>query len=157
MSYNSATNSVLAYHSKTGASTSWQLVGMTSMTLSGNYLAGLATTRGQSGSTVQFKLDKFQVNGTAFRLSDAGLDFQTTAYPNPYGDQLNFRLEGLLTDASVRLLDLSGREVLRRSAIYQGPTGSHEGVLDASHLAPGMYFLEVTAHDERKLVKVMKR
>ena len=157
LSYSSATNSILAYHSNTGASTSWKLVGMTSMTLSGNYLAGLATTRGQSGNMVQFKLDKFKVNGTAFRLADAGLDFQATVFPNPFENQLGYRLEGLLTEATVRLLDLQGRQVAVATLDPNVATGGEEGVFNTSHLAPGMYFLEVIAHGERKLVKVVKR
>ena len=73
-------------------------------------------------------------------------------------DQLTYRLEGGEGETSVRLLDMAGRTI-RRVTIYRDPTdgGLHEGLMNTSEIAAGIYFLEVKTATERKLVKVVKR
>lgn len=157
LTYDNATHTILAYYSRSGVSTSWQLVGISALTLPTNYLAGMATTRGQSGNTVLFRLDNLQIDGTSLRLSASPMIFHAAAYPNPFGDRLSYRLEGLQTDATVRLLDLNGRVIAVEVLDSNASTVGSEGVLDTSQLASGMYLLEVRANGERKLVKVVKR
>ena len=144
----------MAYQSTSGAATSWQLVGTTFAALPGSYMAGIAASKGQTGGTTPIKLDNFKVDGTAFRLSDAGLNFSLEAFPNPFGNQLSYRLEGVYGEAQVRLLDMTGRVVTIVETLESNVSTM---VVNTSELAAGMYLLEVTANGERKLVKVVKR
>lgn len=76
-----------------------------------------------------------------------------TAYPNPViGDVVNIRFEAVRTIESVRLLDLTGREVLRREQL-----GAVSGLrLELRDLPAGTYLLQVKAVGEvaavRKLI-----
>ena len=127
---------------------------MTSLTLPSSYMAGIAASKGQTGGTTPIKFDNFKVDGTAFRLSDAGLDFSLEAFPNPFGNQLNYRLAGVYGDAQVRLLDMTGRVI---SVEMLGPNVSTTAVINTTEMPAGLYLLEVTANGERKLAKVVKR
>jgi hypothetical protein len=58
---------------------------------------------------------------------------QLEVYPNPAADALFFRLKGATAESQVTLLDLTGKEVLKRSI-----AGS--SALDVHELASGLYF-----------------
>lgn len=65
------------------------------------------------------------------------------AYPNPFASRLRIAVEGgAPTERTITLFDLLGRTVLRETK-----AGSESGVstwvLDTTHLAPGLYMLQV--------------
>ena len=158
LSYISATNTVTAYQSRTGIPTSWELVGTTFMTLPSTFEAGLAASKGATGGTKTFTFDNFSINGSSLRLSDAMNHVVIVAYPNPFRDELGYRLEGVEGDATVRLLDMTGRVVHCDAINHAAIVGrNNEGTLNTAEIAAGIYFLEVRAGNERKLVKVVKQ
>ena len=156
---------VIGYYSQNG--TVWEYVGTANFDVAPcDYGAGLVASKGATGATKTFTFDNFTVNGVApnagpprlAQASDAMNHVAIVTYPNPFGNELSYRLEGVEGEATVRLLDMAGRTI-RRVTIYRDPTngGLHEGLMNTSEIAAGIYFLEVRAGDERKLVKVVKR
>ena len=153
-------NNVVAYYSRQG--TVWEYVGSTILDYSCRYEAGLATSKGAGGGVKVFSYDNFSLNGVAPtppppRLTvPQTVELTLTAYPNPFADRLSYRLEGVAGAAHVRLLDMTGR-VTRDVQTFDPNVSHHEGVLNTSEIAAGIYFLEVKTATERKLVKVIKK
>ena len=67
-----------------------------------------------------------------------------TAYPNPVNDKLTITGAG---DFKYRCTDLLGREFLKGEAIEE---------INVSDLPAGIYFLEITAHNSVKKLKLVK-
>ena len=152
---------VVGYYSQNG--TVWEYVGTASFEkASCGYSAGLAASKGATGATKTFTFDNFMVNGVApdadpprlANNSDAMNHVAIVAYPNPFGDQLSYRLEGVEGEATVRLLDMAGRVI---TTVEPLESNGSTAVINTSKIAAGIYFLEVRTADERKLVKVVKK
>ncbi len=158
LSYSSTTHSVVAYQSRTGVSNSWIYVGTTHMMLPGTYEAGIAASKGGTGNPKVFTFDNFSINGTAYRFADSDVMNQVTiiAYPNPFGDQLAFQVEGVAvgTHYQVSLLDLTGRVI---TAVEALDSNASTAVINTQEIAAGIYFLEVRTADARKRIKVVKK
>ena len=155
LSYNQATQMVTAYHSSNGTPTSWQYIGTASMALT-YYRAGMVASKGQTGAPKSFSLDNFSIDGTVYRMAEMPQALSLEAYPNPFGNQLSYRLEGVQGEVALRLFDLTGRTVSVET-LDSNVSTDHEGVIDASGIAPGVYFLEVKTINERQLIKIVKR
>ncbi len=69
-------------------------------------------------------------------------------YPNPAQDELN--ISTLSTDNSIQILNVLGRVVLETAS------NSPMTTLDISHLASGTYYVNVSAGDVTRTVKVIK-
>jgi len=82
--------------------------------------------------------------------TDPGLNVQV--YPNPSADQFTVQLSGAKADlaATVRVLDLQGRELLRRSMM----AGSISNL--GAELKTGMYILEIRQGNESRRVQIIK-
>ncbi len=127
------------------------------------YLSLFSVTSGSTGSAT---FDHISINGTAVRTGTVAprlsASLQVDAIPNPFGNQLTYRLEGVEGEAQVRLLDVTGRvitivETLESAAVETLESNVSTAVINTAEIAAGIYFLEVRAGDERKLVKVVKK
>lgn len=99
-------------------------------------------------------------NGNAFAIrlkmgDQMGLNEENSAivsvYPNPATDEVNFNIEGMTGDIQIRILDLSGKEVL--SATFNE---SSVNAINVNSLAKGVYSIEVKNQENtitRKLIK----
>ncbi len=153
--------SVIGYYSRNG--TVWEYVGTANFDVAPcDYGAGLVASKGAGGGTKTFTFDNFMVNGVTpnagpprlAQASDAMNHVAIVAYPNPFGDQLSYRLEGVEGNATVRLLDMAGRVI---TTVEPLDSNGSTVVINTSEIAAGIYFLEVKTATERKLVKVVKR
>jgi|GEM_PF-3697826 len=70
------------------------------------------------------------------------LDLDFSVYPNPASDQLQLKWVGNGTPLQVKLMDLKGRIFWKKNALEDGPVA-----VDISHLAGGIYLLEVAVPD----------
>ena len=62
-------------------------------------------------------------------------------YPNPAHDQVSISFEGATSnDVTIRLMDASGREMIRRN---ENINGHFDGKLDVRKLSKGIYLIEV--------------
>ncbi len=151
-------NNVTAYYSPNG--TIWEYVGNTIFEAPCRYLAGMATSKGAGGGMKVFSYDNFTINGVSPtppppRLAVAASQkLSVVAFPNPFQDQLSYRLEGVQDKAQVRLLDMTGRVITMVETLDSNVSTM---VINTSEIAVGIYFLEIRTGDERKLVKVVKR
>ena len=147
-------NTVIAYYSRNGSI--WEYVGTASYTTTGRYYAGIAASKGGNGKTKVFTLDNFSVSGTAYRLANTVTEVTLEGYPNPFDQQLSYRLTGVTgNEATVRLMDLTGRLVQSQTIAI---TDSYvEGNLNTREITAGIYLLEVVMEGERKVMKVVKR
>ena len=85
-------------------------------------------------------------NATPFEGLEEEFDMEEiVVYPNPVQDIL--QIKNLPQDASVGLLDVSGRVLIQ---------SVQQSTLDVSSLAPGMYFLRVTNGEESRTIKIKK-
>lgn len=66
-------------------------------------------------------------------------------YPNPASQYLGFRSEGKSSLKQVRIYDISGQLVFRSSHT--------DGLLYLKDWDPGLYFIEATFHDGKKLMR----
>jgi hypothetical protein len=73
-----------------------------------------------------------------------------SVYPNPVGNQLNVRLTGANTEASVVVMDMMGRKVLSGKL-------AADGTFDTSSLKTGNYIVTVTSGAETTTHKVVKQ
>lgn len=76
-------------------------------------------------------------------------------YPNPAQNELNIQFEGMDGNASVKIIDLTGRRVMEKQA--EVTLNQYSGTLDISNLQTGIYQLTITNADKKtistKLVK----
>jgi hypothetical protein len=94
---------------------------------------------------VQTSTASIEYNGNTFYNADALI---TSIYPNPAGNTLNYRIQGLVGPAELSITDLQGRKIM------QSLTKDANSQLNVSSLAPGFYFLRV--QDEEKKTNVVK-
>ena len=145
------------YSSISTDGSTWTLIQQQVAGITGSYLVGLAATINSPGQVVQFEVDNVSINGTSYRLGATEREqLVVTSFPNPFRDQLNYRLEGVEEEAQVRLLDMTGRvvETLDSNVSTIAPS---DGMIRTSEIAAGIYFLEVRTATERKLMKVVKQ
>jgi VCBS repeat-containing protein len=81
-------------------------------------------------------------------------NFELSAYPNPTTSQFNVKLESPdnKTSMTLRVIDLSGKIIEVKRGLMAGQT-FQLGV----NYRPGMYFIELTQGDQRRIVKVVKQ
>lgn len=75
-------------------------------------------------------------NGTG--IGDMGENMQVTLHPNPTGDVLLIELAQPLHQASLRIMDLSGRVLIKQNGL-----SATQHRVDVSDLASGIYLLEL--------------
>lgn len=87
-----------------------------------------------------------------FSLANEGIQF--TATPNPTDGLISLRIAGELTTGStITVLDLSGRELIRRVIIEQ----TNAPRIDLTQLPSGTYLIKLTSGKEVSLQRVVKR
>lgn len=93
------------------------------------------------------------VETVAAPVAAAGL----TVFPNPTNGELTIRLgREMQGKVVVRILDIAGREVYTRQLqLQKGSRQIFLGNIKAKGVSQGMYFLQVTAGEETKSVKVI--
>jgi hypothetical protein len=72
-----------------------------------------------------------------------------TVFPNPASQSMTIHFPSYKNQIHYSISDVSGKKLLDEKIISSGVT---EAKADVSHLAPGLYFLEVNA-DENRIVK----
>jgi hypothetical protein len=72
-----------------------------------------------------------------------------TIYPNPVSNELRFYATQPLAGATIRVLDMMGREVLR--------TRPATNAIDVAHLSKGVYTLLITNNDKTLTQRFVKR
>lgn len=78
------------------------------------------------------------------------------AFPNPTSGNLHLKMENsLFGDFQLRILDVSGKEMLIQSFNKQNISASRE--IDMSLFSSGLYLLEITNADSRGILRVMKK
>jgi hypothetical protein len=78
---------------------------------------------------------------------------QITAYPNPFSDQFILELSAVADEATVQLLDMTGRILLSESV--NGATRARVE-LNTSTLPTGVYALQMLSGDRRTVTTVVK-
>ncbi len=137
----------------------WTIIGTMTAVITGTYEVGIAASAGTPGQVVHYTVDQLSIStGGAPRLGRDAIN-RVSTFPNPVRDELRFRVDGLEGDASIRLIDGTGRVVLfaGRDAMNRVSTTTIEGTFDVREIAAGVYLLEITTQNERQLVKVVKR
>jgi endo-beta-N-acetylglucosaminidase D len=114
-------------------------------TAAGTYTASLTLENGWGKDTQTF--DYVKVEGLGIDENDVEAAYQ--AYPNPFENQvaLEFTTEG---DYEVRVLDLSGREIMLQKLSAQ----AHQVATLCINGAPGTYLVKI--RKGKQLVKVLK-
>jgi hypothetical protein len=80
-----------------------------------------------------------------------------TVLPNPFTDDLDILFGQTQTGkVQVRLLDITGRELVRQQGLQASGTRLHLN-LSASSLSVGVYFLEVSSDNGIRVQKVLKK
>ena len=135
----------------------WTLVMTYPTTLTNPLFLSLFATSSATNGTAT--IDNITLNGSSLRLGEEGpaSGLSVSTFPNPFGKQVSYQVEGLVGDnLSVRLLDMQGRVIHQELMDVEAMT-SYEGTLQTSELAAGMYMLEVRAGAQRILRKVVKQ
>ncbi len=114
----------------------------------GNYVITLTITNACGTATVTNA-----VNGIG--LAENALGRSLSIYPNPTSTSVSVSFSVLGSEASVRLLELSGKEVMRVSKSAAGDVMNME--LNLEKLAGGVYMLEVTSGSMTTMRKVIKK
>jgi len=73
---------------------------------------------------------------------------EISIYPNPVGDEINFKSNGSETVQSVTILDSSGKTVL---------TSPYKNKITVPSLVPGTYFVKLKLKDSEILKKIIKK
>jgi hypothetical protein len=104
----------------------------------------MTTTAARINTSVAEELD----------ITPAATYVDLKAYPNPTTSQFNVKLESLDTKTvmTIRVIDLSGKVIEVKRGLMAGQTFQ----LGANY-RPGMYFIELTQGDQRRIVKVVKQ
>lgn len=109
-----------------------------------------------AGKTFRIAIHNTTAAGNAYMIMDklriasrTGIDnasnINVAIYPNPASDKLNIEGEGI---QMVEMFDVNGRSVL---------TSMHDGQIDISSLANGVYVVRVTAIDGIRTEKIVKK
>lgn len=82
-------------------------------------------------------------------------DLNSKVYPNPNNGRFNVSVDlpAVNGDVQIRVMDLAGRVVLENSTIAQ--QGENDIQLDMSHVAPGIYMLQLRVEGVNKVHKVI--
>lgn len=75
------------------------------------------------------------------------------AFPNPAVNQINIAQLSLSSDMQVRIFSISGQ--LLHSQLIEAFTGQIS--IDISGMPSGMYLIDITAENEKQVIKLMKR
>jgi hypothetical protein len=81
-------------------------------------------------------------------LSDTGFEL----YPNPAGDMITIRGEGLKGIICASVYDIAGREI---NTTYQPATGKIS--LPVAYLSPGMYFISISTNNQSVVMSFVKQ
>ena len=113
----------------------------TSATFSaGSYTVILTVTNGCGTDTASFTQSFSGLNDNAISRS-------LNVYPNPTRHMVNITFDGAsASKATIRLMDASGREVIR---LDENINGRYDGQLDVSRLSKGIYLIEIQSGDLR--------
>ncbi|MGD1846656.1 MAG: T9SS type A sorting domain-containing protein [Salibacteraceae bacterium] len=96
-------------------------------------------------------------SGVADAEATSDKAWTVSAFPNPASDVITVQLDGKLTatQATLRVLDLSGREVLRQNNLVLA-TG-FRNTLEVGHLPAGLYFVVLENELRTEVLRVMKQ
>lgn len=99
--------------------------------------------------------DTLEITYADISLEENVLSQNLKLYPNPAKDVLNVELslEGI-SEVSVRILDMSGKEVLAISNEKKGKLMTES--IDISNLAKGVYMIEVSAEQVKTVRRLVK-
>ncbi len=105
--------------------------------------------------------DNISINGTPLREGSESLnlasEMKVLASPNPFSTHLQVEINGLLQGRNyrLRLLNLLGQEVYKQETEASSATLSQR--ISLGQLPAGAYLLEVSAGDQREVLKVVKQ
>jgi spore germination protein YaaH len=120
------------------------------------YYASVRSTNG-AGLRALADTSNGQVAELSTSASAANIDFNCTAYPNPFAQFVFVQIQlSSTTDVGVRILDASGRIVLQQNST-QLAAGTAFIELNCEKLAAGFYTLEVKAGDKLKQIPLIRR
>lgn len=95
------------------------------------------------------------VTTSGIGLQENILSTTLQVYPNPSNDFINISFDGSASqDATIRLLDLSGREVISNNV--GDINGQYQGAMDIQSLADGIYMLEIESGQLKATRRVIK-
>lgn len=134
---NDSTNKVrLTYMNVTGhpqCVNAYRLAGSLSFMSNTSFLGGIMTqSLGLTGYTAKVDFS----NMVSVPETDADPAVAFSLFPSPVSDVLNLDMDHSLTDFTVRIYDLAGKEILSQKNMRQ---------LDVSALAAGSYMVEIVA------------
>jgi surface protein len=110
---------------------------------------------GQTARTSIINLYNWTITGDASgcrmvssnpRVAEDNLD-RILVYPNPAKDYIKVKHSGSLKDFTIKVIDMAGRVILRKSDAY---------TLDISNLKRGVYFLQVKNGTSKSIHKFIK-
>lgn len=101
-----------------------------------------------------YRLKQIDTDGTSHYSKTVvvrnGGKLEVTVYPNPVYSQLNVRLNGATTDATVVVTDMMGRAVMNGKL-------SMDGSFDVSRLKAGNYIVTISSGGEKTSHKIVKQ
>lgn len=91
----------------------------------------------------------------ATSVNDVNVSANTmTIYPNPASSQINVRFDfGKNATAALAVRDILGKVVYQQD-LGKNLAGEKEFTIDASNFASGLYFVELTANEAKKVARV---
>ena len=101
-------------------------------------------------------IDDININGLVSLYENQWIS-NFSAFPNPSNDQVNisFYNKSNLKDASIRLLDSSGR-LVKSIVVKDFATGNHQIDFSIADIETGWYFIELSSLETKKLIKLVK-
>jgi PKD repeat protein len=109
-----------------------------------------------NGGGNDFFIDNININGLV-SLDENQWISNFSAFPNPSNDQVNisFYNKSNLKDASIRLLDASGR-LVKNIVVKDFATGNQQIDFSIADIETGWYFIELNSRETKKLIKLVK-
>jgi hypothetical protein len=131
-------------------STNWAITTTNEMKIGGGNIqvnSGSINTGTVSAARINTSIQEVDITPTTTY-------FDLKASPNPTTSQFNVKLESpdSKTSMTVRVIDLSGKAIEVRTGLMAGQT-----LQLGANYRPGMYFIELTQGDQRRIVKVVKQ
>ncbi len=114
-----------------------------------NFTIGEAVTETLSSTTNDFTQGFHQTNWQFVSLEDFEPEFEISAYPNPFIDQLILDVSKY-SGIRYQILDVSGKVIVERALQSEITT------ISTSEFAQGSYSLVLTGEEKLKIIKLIK-